>query len=119
MKWMFLHGRVIWNWPTSLDDYHQDIYGTKIFKRNTLDMAFENYHKEVRKYFKYRSEDFLEIQIEDGFDINKICDFLQIAYRPIQVIHSNKGRSAKNIQIIKYYIKRFALYPLKKLFKNF
>lgn len=111
MKWMFRHGRVIWNWPLSLGNYHRKIYGTNRFKRKTLDVAFENYHKEVRNYFKGQTDKFLEIKIDNGLNVKEICNFLEITPKQIQIVHSNKRRSAKPQQFLSYYLRNYLIYP--------
>ncbi len=112
MKWMFKHGRIIWNWPLSLGNYHRNIYGTNRFNQEILDAAFERHHMEVRDYFKDRPDDFLEINIEDGFNIEEICTFLEITPRPVQIIHTNDRRKAKTWQFLNYYLWHYLIYPI-------
>lgn len=118
MKWMFRDGRVIWNWPLSLGNYHRSIYGTNWYNRKVLNKAFENYHIEVRDYFKNRPNEFLEINIDNGFNIEELCKFLEIPLKPVQIIHSNERRPVKNSQLIKYYLRNYLINPTKKSIKD-
>ena len=113
MKWMFRYGRVIWNWPLSLGDYHRSLYGTNWFNRKTLEEAFEKYHFDVRDYFKDRPNDFLEINIDDGFNVEEICRFLEITPMSVQTFHLNARRPINTWQFLSYYL----IYPCKSLVK--
>lgn len=118
MKWMFRDGRVIWNWPLSLGNYHRSIYGTNWYNRKVLNKAFENYHIEVRNYFKNRPNEFFEINIDNGFNIEELCKFLEIPLKPVEIIHSNERRPVKTSQLIKYYLRHYLINPTKKSIKD-
>lgn len=118
MKWMFRHGRVIWNWPVSLGDYHREIYGTNRFKRKVLAVSFDDYHEEVRRYFKDRPQDLLQIKIEDGFNVKELSAFLDIGYKNVGEIHANTRTYASVVQCLSYYSRHYLLYPLKRVVKG-
>ena len=117
MKWLFRDGRVIWNWPLSLGNYHRSIYGTNWYNRKTLNNAFESYHIEVREYFKNRPNDFLEINIDNGFDIEKMCEFLETTPRTVQIIHSNERRPVNTLQFLRYYLRNYLIFPFRNNLK--
>lgn len=75
MKWMFRHGRVIWQWPLSLNVYLNKVYGTAWYNEKKLTRTFDKYHKEVYEYFSSRENQLLVVDIDNGFDLKKICDF--------------------------------------------
>jgi hypothetical protein len=77
------------SWYTSVSKHigdlksaqHEWIYGRgkglpKDDKQNTISV-FERHNSEVRKYFKNRPDDFLEIDFTKGEGWEKLCSFLQ------------------------------------------
>ena len=76
MKWMFTHGKVIWNWEMYIHDYHERFYGTSVFNRKILSMHFDSFHQEVNGYFKDRPDDLLVLNVSEKIDVAAICQFL-------------------------------------------
>ncbi|WP_258105243.1 sulfotransferase family protein [Marinoscillum sp. MHG1-6] len=105
MKWLFRHGKVIWNWPRSVDQYHRELYGTKNYDQKKLSRAFDEYHDKARSYFKDRPEDLLEINIDNGFEVKAICDFLNVPLKKVTPIHIRDRRSASFQEFIKYKLR--------------
>lgn len=92
MKWMFTHGRVIWDYGDALDSYHRRLYGTRSYSRRILGRCWDSYHADVFEYFSARPGDLLVIRLEEGFDVGEICRFLDLPYREIEDTWKNPGR---------------------------
>lgn len=106
MKWLFTHGKVIWNWSPMLNNYHQEFYGTSRYKKKILSKHWDTYHQDVKKYFADRPDDLLTLHLEDGIDVKKICAFLGQPYREVNIPHSNQKRKAKLKKRIKYFLRQ-------------
>lgn len=119
MKWMFRHGRVLWNRPLSLGAYHRQMYGINRFNQEILAMSFEHYHLEVRNYFKIRSEGLLEVNIDNGFEVEKVCTFLELSPRKVIMNNAKQRSKANSWQFLSYYVRQYMIYPLIRLGRKF
>lgn len=90
MRWMLTHGRVIWEYVPGVDQYHRLLYGTHRFNRKKMLAAWEDYHTGIREYFIKRDEDLLIIHLDNGFDVNRICHFLNMEPRAVD-LNQNKN----------------------------
>lgn len=102
MKWMFNHGKVIWNWPTFTHNYHKKFYHTTRFNRFILSKHYDNFHKEVQDYFKDRPKDLLVIDIDKPINISVICTFLDVPFKEIPFPKTNERRYATFKQRMRY-----------------
>ena len=107
MKWMFKHGKVIWNWGKDIHDYHERFYGVRSFNKRILSEHWEKYHADVNSYFSNRPDSLLTIELEKGFKSDEICSFLSIPTREIKHTQKNRRRNAKLINRIKYNTKYY------------
>ena len=76
MKWMFSQGKIIWSWDKTIQQYHQDFYGTKSFNRNILSEHWDQFHREVKLFFKDKSNALLEINLNKEINVKELCLFL-------------------------------------------
>ena len=111
MKWMFKHGKVIWNWGEIIHDYNEKFYGTRFYNKQILAKHWDEYHDNVFKYFSTSPERLLVIKLENGFNVNDICEFLEVPSQEIIHYRKNIQRSSSFIKRIKYNLK----YHLKRL----
>jgi hypothetical protein len=52
------------------------IYESIVFEREAFIAAFERHHQDVKRYFRGRSDDLLEMNIISGDGWDKLCPFL-------------------------------------------
>ncbi|ARA94451.1 hypothetical protein AWN76_015670 [Rhodothermaceae bacterium RA] len=110
MEWMFTHGRVVFDWGPRLQAYHERLYHTKRFDAEVLTWRWQAYHAEVHDYFGGREDDLLVIDIRQGFDVARICDFLEVPLREIDTAtRVNTRRKANLWQRVGYKVR----YPLR------
>lgn len=85
------------------------IYETVVFNREKFIDAYHRHHADVRRYFKDRPQDLLEIDIISGEGWEKLCPFLEIPVPDVPFPHSNKRTDfypdpkptgATNVQLI-------------------
>ncbi|MBT5813105.1 MAG: hypothetical protein HOI15_01960 [Opitutales bacterium] len=105
MEWMFDQGKMIFNWNERIHEYHEHFYGTRSYNEDILSMHWENYHRDVFKYFSDRPNDLLTIKLEDGFIVDEICSFLDLPYSEIPNVKMNTKRKAKLRSYLKYNAK--------------
>lgn len=101
MKWMLSDGKVIFAWDIPTHQYHQEFYGTSKYKKDLLSKFWEDYHSEVIKYFVNKNN-LLVIDIDEGFKIEVICDFLQVPNKEVIIKKKNSRRSATFRQKVRY-----------------
>jgi hypothetical protein len=95
MKWMFSHGKVIWNWSENIHAYHEQFYGCRSYNKSLLSMHWDNYHHDVFDYFSDRPNDLMTIKLEEGFNIASICDYVSLPYRDIPDTKKNSRQRAQ------------------------
>ncbi len=61
---------------------------------------YQNHIREVKRYFKYRSEDLLVLNITEGDGWQKLCPFLGKQIPGLEFPHANKGAYTPSIQEI-------------------
>jgi hypothetical protein len=66
------------------------IYETVTFDRQKFIDAYHRYHDDVRRYFKDRPHDLLEMSISAGDGWEKLCPFLEIPIPEVEFPHLNK-----------------------------
>lgn len=106
MKWMFTEGKSVFNWGRLEPRYHKKFYGTKTYNKKILEVHWRNYHNDVSNYFLNRPNDLLVINIEEGFNLNQLCDFLEIPYREVAIQKLNIRRKSTVYQKIKHFVTR-------------
>lgn len=92
MEWMLVHGKVKWGWGPSVHRYHQEFYGTKRFNRTKLSQKYDEFHQQVSDYFQERPADLLCLNLDQGIDINKLCQFLKIPPKNIEFPRRNQRK---------------------------
>lgn len=78
-------------------------------------LAFDTYHAEVREYFKSRPELLLEINIDNGFDIYAIAEFLNVPAKAVRVRRHSDRRNATAREVMSYYLRHTVINPIKRL----
>lgn len=83
---------------TLLDAINRKVFGVKVFQDGCEKIYVEKikyYNNQVRKYFKNREKDFLEFNVFEGDDWNKLCNFLNVEKPeipfPIENINMSEG----------------------------
>ncbi len=66
------------------------IYESVTFDRAKFIDAYHRYHEDVRRYFKDRPNDLLEMSIVDGDGWEKLCPFLELPIPAEPFPHNNK-----------------------------
>ncbi|MEM9007011.1 MAG: sulfotransferase family protein [Cyanobacteria bacterium P01_F01_bin.86] len=66
------------------------IYESVTFDREKFRDAYYRHHEDVRRYFKNRPHDLLEINIIGGEGWEKLCPFLEIPIPEVDFPHTNK-----------------------------
>ena len=66
------------------------IYESVTFDRAKFIDAYHRYHADVRRYFKDRPNDLLEMSIVDGDGWEKLCPFLKLPVPAEPFPHNNK-----------------------------
>ena len=89
MKWMLSEGNRVWEWDEQIHSYHERLYGTRVYDEEILSKKWEEFHREVFKYFSKSPNKLLKIKLEDNFDIHAICKFLDLPYRKVNRYRSN------------------------------
>ena len=105
MKWMFTHGKVIWDWSNMVHEYHKSLYHTRRFNEAILRERWFAYHARVQEYFRERPEDLMKIDIDDGFDISELCQWLGVPEIDIPPPRLNMRRNAKLLSRLKYAVR--------------
>lgn len=113
MKWMFSHGKIAWNWDATTHQYHQKFYGGQKYNRRRLEKFWDNYHMEIKNYFSERKNQLLIIDIDNGFNMREICDFLEVREQNIKIERSNTRVNVTYKQILIYYLKQYKILPNK------
>lgn len=106
MKWLFEHGSALWNSSLKINKYRREFLGCDKFNKSILKKTYINYHEDVFKYFEYRNQDFLIMDIETNANFEKLCPFLNLP-----IIKSNYPRSNRKILVPLY--KRLEYHYLK------
>jgi hypothetical protein len=106
MHWMFTHGKVIWNWPRSTQEYHRKFYHTTKFNRKILSKHFDEYHAAAIQYFKSRPGDLHILNIDKGIHMSDLCDFLKIPRQELTFPKSNERQYASLKERIWYNFPR-------------
>lgn len=60
-------------------DMRKKMYGCVEYEPKKLIKAYDNHHNNVRKYFKNRPNDLLEMNITAGDSWNQLCKFLRVS----------------------------------------
>jgi hypothetical protein len=102
MKWMFTHGMVIWNWAPGIHEYHKKFYHTSRYNKRILSRKYDDFHNEVKDYFKDRPNDLLTINIDKGIDIPIVCRFLNIPVREVSFPKTNERKYATLRERLQY-----------------
>ncbi|MEM6598284.1 MAG: sulfotransferase, partial [Cyanobacteria bacterium P01_C01_bin.69] len=66
------------------------IYESVTFDRGKFIDAYHRYHADVRRYFKDRPNDLLEMNIVEGEGWEKLCPFLEMPVPEAAFPHRNK-----------------------------
>ena len=66
------------------------IYESVTFDRDKFVAAYHRHHENVRRYFKNRPADLLEMNIVDGEGWGKLCPFLELPIPAEPFPHANK-----------------------------
>lgn len=66
------------------------IYESVTFDRDKFIAAYHRHHESVRRYFKARPADLLEMSIVDGEGWGKLCPFLELPIPAETFPHANK-----------------------------
>ena len=77
---------------TSLDDdvpimRRMTIYETVRFDREKYSAAYDRHHAEVRRYFRDRGDDLLEMNINEGEGWDRLCPFLGVGVPDVPFPH--------------------------------
>lgn len=91
MKWLLSEGKEIFNWDIPTNLYHQEFYGTSEYDEKILNKFWEDYHHDVLMYFSKR-DNLLVVDIDEGFKIEVICNFLQVPYKEVIIEKKNARR---------------------------
>ena len=102
MKWLFTHGKVIWNWPESTHEYHLMFYGTRTFNKKILSDHFDNFHHQAFIYFKDRPQDLLCINIDEKINMDEIASFLNMPTNDLSFPKSNGRKYASFMSRLRY-----------------
>lgn len=105
MKWMLTHGKVIWNWSAELQAYHKKLYKTTRYQEAKLRKVWRDYHMEVERYFSGREHDLHAINISEGFDTVKLCQWLGKEPTTAPAPKVNARRTAPLGKRLKYFAK--------------
>jgi hypothetical protein len=70
------------------------IYETVTFDRDKFISAYHHHHESVRRYFKTRPADLLEMNIIGGEGWEKLCPFLELSIPNEPFPHANKRTDA-------------------------
>ncbi len=117
MKWMFSHGKVIWEWNQDIHNYHRHFYGCRSYNKEILSAHWDRYHNDVLDYFSDRPSDLMIIKLEEGFDIKRISEFIDVPYYNIQNTWENSRRYATfHCRVI--YCAKDAIRRLHRLLTN-
>lgn len=54
------------------------IYGTQTFQEALLSSRFDAFHADVASYFQDRPADLLIINLDDGFNVERLCKFVGV-----------------------------------------
>jgi len=106
MKWLFVHGKVIWNWPRSTQEYHKKFYHTTKYNKKILSRHFDSFHEEVLTYFKNRPGDLLVLNLDKEIEMKEICAFLGIPEKHVSFPKTNERKFASLKERIKYNLPR-------------
>lgn len=106
MKWLFTDGKILWNWDKATDRYHQKFYGSQRYDKRSLEVLWDNHHREIETYFSEKPDQLLIINIDQGFDIREICNFLEVPQKKISIDKNNKRVNASFKRKIIYYLKK-------------
>ncbi len=90
MEWLFKHGKAKWRWDYVTHAYHQEFFGTRKYDRPKLTDKYHSYHTEVDRYFRDRPQDLLVIDLDQGFDLARLCRFLGKPEIDLQFPRANK-----------------------------
>jgi len=104
MKWLFTHGKALYDWSPSTHQYHKLFYHTTSYNKRILSAHYDNFHEEVTSYFKTRPADLLILNIDEGISVSNVCAFLNIPEKPIFFPKANERRNVTVAQRIKYQI---------------
>lgn len=66
------------------------MYESVTFDREKFVVAYHRYHEDVRRYFKDRPNDLLEMNITEGDGWEKLCPFLEIPVPEVPFPHLNR-----------------------------
>lgn len=66
------------------------LYETIVFDRKKFTEAYHRHHSEVRRYFKNRPGDLLEMDITAGDGWEKLCPFLDLPVPDVPFVHRNR-----------------------------
>lgn len=98
------HGRFIWQWDSATNKYHQDVYGTQTFEEALLASRFDAFHADVASYFQDRPADLLVVDLESGFDVERLCSFIGVDAVLAEAPRKNERRRSTLFERIRYYL---------------
>ena len=78
----------------------EEIYGTAFPNRQEASEAWDIHHSDVRKYFRHRPYDLLEINLTDGSSSpQQVAEFLDIKTSLTEWPHYNKLKDGRGVQV--------------------
>lgn len=117
MKWLFNKGPILWNQGGIDDEIRYVTYGSEKYDKKSLLNAYKSHHDDVLEYFKNRTDDFLQINIDQSrITFADICPFLGLEVPKFEFPKSNKAKEPTTDQYIHYYLNRSV--PLYGLILN-
>jgi hypothetical protein len=66
------------------------LYESIVFDRKKFIDAYHRHHEDVRRYFRNRPDDLLEMDITAGDGWEKLCPFLELPIPDVPLAHVNK-----------------------------
>ncbi|MCS3668070.1 hypothetical protein GGP77_002313 [Salinibacter ruber] len=106
MKWLLETGPKIWQWRPIYDEYNREFFGTASFKPNRLARRYDEYHREVEKYFEDRPGDLLTVDLSQSPDTGRLVEFLGLDQDPRPWPRSNTSRTPSLLQEAAYQAER-------------
>jgi len=73
------------------------LYETTHFERGKFTDAYHRHHEDIRRYFKNRPQDLLEMTIIEGDGWEKLCPFLECPTPTVPFPHVNQRKKQKGI----------------------
>lgn len=97
MEWLLTEGRRIWQWKTTYDNYHQNLFGSSEFVWEQYKIKYDQFHEEVDQYFQNRSN-LLILDLNTQYGYQELCNFLEIPVYQEKYPRGNESREASFMQ---------------------